>query len=146
MNCPDIFQQFDLKPIQLDGELDGQSEQELIGQMVQILSQKHAQQYKGIVYVWSTQRPIPRLRGESNIIYIGQTKKSIHGRYARFKEELADWSLPRYEHIISIYGPIVFFLASSDNPKDGEAQFLKSYYWDHLEAPPFNGTLPDLSP
>jgi hypothetical protein len=147
MNCPEIFKNMGLDPIKLHGSLIGQTKEELFAQFNDVLSQPGGQQHSGIVYSWASERAIPRLRGESNIIYIGRTVQTFRKRYSRGRivEEFADWSIGRHKHIISTYGAIAFFLAPCDNPKGTEDHLLRAYYNDHLEAPPFNGSLPDLS-
>ena len=40
---------------------------------------------KNIVYIWKVERAIPRLMGESKILYIGRTKGSFASRYKQKK-------------------------------------------------------------
>jgi len=140
MNDEEIYGRFKLHPVRLNGVLDKQKTSELIEQWDELFHQPAASSHTSIVYVWATDRPIPRLRGHSNIIYIGKTVRSIRARYRRgdILKELPDWSVKRYTHIISSFGPISFILAHCENPKDMEKQFIGAYYREHLESPPFN--------
>lgn len=43
-----------------------------------------ASKYENIVYILQAERNFNRLKGESNIIYIGQTKRTFKDRYAPY--------------------------------------------------------------
>lgn len=45
-----------------------------------------SQQDKGVTYVFVATKPIPRLRGESDILYIGQTDNTVQARYRQETE------------------------------------------------------------
>lgn len=93
----------------------------------------------GVVYVWATERPIPRLRGESNIIYIGKTDQSLsqrHSQYATSEGTGDNWA--RYDHIIRKFGAIRVFYSVQPNPTDAERMLLRKYFDDHLDIPPLN--------
>ena len=139
MNTQEIFQIFDLIRHSLVGQLDAQERESLINQFNRLFSSPEAAKAKGVVYVWSTKKPIPRLKDKSDIIYIGKTVQSLSQRYGnKGKEELQDFSWPRYKHIILDYGPIEVSYAFHENPTEMEKKFVDSYYNRHLEIPPFN--------
>lgn len=101
---------------------------------------------KNIVYVFRTEKPIPRLKGESDVLYIGQTKSTFKQRYLPFAGLHATSVANRmkFEHIVSHYGPIRIALASfskfGDSLLKSEGQLLWWYYQNHCEYPPVNYT------
>ncbi len=123
----------------LDGEVNANSSKDFIGQFQDLFGCQKAKQSQGVVYAWVTDAPIPRLRGKSNIIYIGKTIHSLYARHHRWAEvEGNEYNWPRYKQIIEEYGPIrVYFLPTSD-PKAKESALLEKYYFDHCEYPPVN--------
>jgi len=44
---------------------------------------EEAREPERIVYVWRTKKGIPRLKGESPIVYIGKSEYSLYDRYIR---------------------------------------------------------------
>jgi len=44
-------------------------------------SSKESDEHKGIVYFFLSEKPIPRVLGESRILYIGKTNTSLRTRY-----------------------------------------------------------------
>lgn len=93
---------------------------------------------KGIVYVFTAQKNIPRLKGESNIIYIGQTSQSLYKRYISKVWHEAKYFWPRYNYIISNFGHISIEIYETSAPKITESKFLYQYQCAHLELPPIN--------
>jgi predicted ATP-dependent endonuclease of OLD family len=95
-----------------------------------------------VVYVWRTEKPIPRLRGESDIIYIGKTKNSLRQRHARYASvEGSGLNLKRYEFILKTYGSIWVEYLDYPNTVDvhkKEQELLSEYFERHLEYPPLN--------
>lgn len=98
----------------------------------------------GVVYLWRTSKRIPRLKGESDIIYIGKTVNSISGRHYSYAkiEATGERNKPRYQYILQHYGPISFYVCLSsefgDDLKAAEKNLLDSYFKHHLEYPPLN--------
>ena len=124
-----------------DGKLDAEKSEDFIQQFKNICSCSKARDLHTIVYVWYTERSIPRMRGESNIVYIGQTERSFHDRHFRYAETEGtggNWS--RYEHIIKNFGPIRISCAVVENPRDSEKTMLRLYFDEHLELPPVNAS------
>ena len=101
---------------------------------------------KNIIYVFRSERPIPRLRGESDVVYIGQTKGTFRKRYlpsaALHATSMANRM--KFEHIVKHYGPIRIALAPhsqfGDSLLKAEGQFLWWYFQNHCEYPPVNYT------
>jgi len=98
----------------------------------------------GIVYIWRTDKLIPRLKGESNIIYIGQTKQTFKQRYKRYAKTMVTDKLNvlKYGHIINTFGSISISIARFEDFGDtlhtAEARLLECYFLNHCEYPPLN--------
>ena len=108
-------------------------------QIIVFLANPRARVTKEFVYVWVTQKRIPRLRGGSNIIYLGKTTQTLYDRHYRYAStEGNKYNWKRYEHIIKNFGPIKVYFAITYNPKDTESKLLEKYYEDHREYPPAN--------
>jgi hypothetical protein len=116
-----------------------------------VYGSEKAAKAKGIVYFLLSSKPVPRLRGESRILYIGQTKASFKSRYFRYANlhATSDANSLKYKEIIKNYGPIEiafcdyqkFGGAKSGNPLlQAEGQFLWWYFQNHCEYPPINYT------
>lgn len=109
-----------------------------------IMGGAEAKKSKGVVYVWTAATPIPRLKGSSNIIYIGKTVNSIHARHFQWGklEATGSRNKPRYNHILEHFGPIRIHVASfkdiADELKPAEQRLLQMYFDQHLEYPPLN--------
>lgn len=102
-----------------------------------LFGSEEARADKGIVYFFMSQMPIPRVRGESRILYIGKTKQSLNKRYFQYSNKLAsNRSGKFYKHIIDNFGGLSLGYIVSDNPKATEAEYFKKYYDEHLEYPP----------
>ncbi len=139
MDANELFIKHAITPKKLSGELNGQDGPDFKLKYRDFFSQQDARVAKGVVYVWSAEKPITRLRGSSTILYIGKTVQTLHMRniiYAKWESREESWK--RYGHIFKTYGPIKVFYAERDDPKKTESEFLKSYYESHLELPPMN--------
>lgn len=101
---------------------------------------------KGIVYVWRSEREIRRLKGESDIIYIGQTMHSIRDRYYQYAGMHATTKANslKFKYIIENYGAISISIAPfskyGESPQKAEGQLLWWYFQNHCEYPPLNYT------
>lgn len=103
-----------------------------------------AESISNIVYFWRSEKPIPRVIGDSNILYIGQTSRSLNGRYGSKKDfeiEVAYFNR-FYSYIIKEYGAVFLEIKAVDNPKFAEWEQLSEYYLKHLEYPPLNRAVP----
>ena len=131
----------DLKFIKLDGEINANTSEQFTEQFRALLNTKIGREHRRIVYKWCAQNPIPRMCGESPIIYIGKTINSMfdrHHKYAETESSGNNWL--RYEYIIQNYGPITVECAKCDNPKGTEKRLLMEYFKSHLEFPPVNSS------
>lgn len=62
---------------------------------------------KSVVYFFLSERPVPRVKGESRVLYIGKTKDTLYKRYFRYAGKLAAGRSGRfYKHIVDTFGPI----------------------------------------
>ena len=97
-----------------------------------------------IVYLYKVTNKIPRMNGESDIVYVGQTSKSFRQRYKSNQNigiEL-DCFNNFYKKAIESYGPIRIEIIGAEKPKLKEAQVLSEYFDAHMEYPPLNRTIP----
>jgi len=104
-----------------------------------------AKKHRNIVYLWRTSQEFPRFKGQSNILYIGQTKHSFAARY----RDHAKWITTKanslkYAHAIEEYGPITISVCDFSRfgltLKQAEGQLLWWYFQNHCEYPPINYT------
>lgn len=104
---------------------------------LRVFSCEGARMARKIVYFYLAARPIPRLRGESRVLYIGKTTASFHSRYARYASRLAAGSNGAfYAYVINTFGPISFAYCESLDPRSDEARYFQQYRAAHLEFPP----------
>jgi hypothetical protein len=101
---------------------------------------------KNIVYIWRCERNIGRLKGESNILYIGQTKHSFSKRYYPYANlhATSEANKLKFVHIIEKYGSISIsisdFSTYGKTLLQAEGQLLWWYFQNHCEYPPINYT------
>lgn len=99
---------------------------------------------KSVVYIWRTSKTFNRVIGESNIIYIGQTKNTFRNRY----ENLRSLAIEKvyfnryYRFLIEKYGAISIEIIQTDEPKFEEYNKLMEYNDKHKEYPPLNRAIP----
>lgn len=111
-----------------------------------VFDSAEARKQGNIVYLYRTERTFPRLRGDTDILYVGQTKQTFQARYARYAELLATsaGNGPKYKAIIAAHGPIRIevcdFSVFGSKLRDAEAQLLWWYFQCHCEFPPVNKT------
>lgn len=92
---------------------------------------------KGIVYFFHSADPIPRLRGESRVLYIGKTNQSLNSRYRRYAKKLASGASGAfYRYVVDRFGPLSFAYINSSDPKVDEAIYFRQYRQIHMEYPP----------
>lgn len=109
-------------------------------------SSESAKKSKNIVYIFHCEQNIRRLKGESNILYIGQTKHSFSKRYSPHAKLHATSEANRlkFTHIINNYGPISIsvcdFSIFGETLLQAEGQLLWWYFQNHCEYPPINYT------
>lgn len=101
---------------------------------------------KGIVYVLRSDKPIPRLKGASDVIYIGQTKGTFRQRYLQWAKlhATSNANSLKFGHILENYGSIRIALAPftpfGSSLLQAEGQLLWWYFQNHCEYPPVNYT------
>jgi hypothetical protein len=126
----------------LDGELNAASDKEFAEQFRSVCSCPTAKTLRGVVYIWFTEGPIPRLKGNSPIVYIGKTNMTIKDRHFPHADlEASDTNWRKYDYIIKQYGPIRIACKQVKNPREAERHFLLEYLMVHLELPPINASL-----
>jgi hypothetical protein len=111
-----------------------------------VYDSESARQYKNIVYLYRSEKKIPRLVGESDIIYIGQTKTSFKTRYSRYAKLHATSKANslKFEEIVKQYESISIsvhhFSRFGKSLRLAEGQLLWWYFQNHCEYPPLNYT------
>ena len=122
------------------------SVEEFKEQLSLLFKQEEFASLNNIVYIWKVDNAIPRLIGESEILYIGRTKNTFSSRYRQkkaFDIELAYFESV-YRHVISKYGQITIELKVCSDTKVEEASLLHAYFKKHCELPPMNRAMPKL--
>lgn len=113
-------------------------------QFIELL--KSTSKDKGIIYIWKTEKKIPRVCGASDILYIGKTKQSLNDRYnnAKSLDIEKDYFKNVYKHVIEKYGAISIdvIVVNLDELKVQEAEKINDYYESHKELPPLNRNKP----
>ncbi|HEX20145.1 MAG TPA: hypothetical protein ENG78_04930 [Acidiferrobacteraceae bacterium] len=97
-----------------------------------------SQDIEKIVYVFRSELPIPRLKGESPVIYIGKANGSLFKRYRSLISKETETFWDRYDYIMNNYGKILIDIYKTNNPAITENKFLYDYHKKYLEAPPLN--------
>lgn len=111
-----------------------------------VYGSESARKAKNIVYLFRCEKNIGRLKGESNILYIGQTKHSFGKRYYPHAKlhATSEANQMKFDHIINEYGPISIsfrdFSLFGDSLIQAEGQLLWWYFQNHCEYPPINYT------
>jgi len=112
----------------------------------EVYDAESSRKHKGIIYILRSERNIPRLKGESNIVYIGQTKRSYGARYSSSAkvQTSSKANKLKFGHIIDNYGAISVSLCNFDKfgatLLKAEGQLLWWYFQNHCEYPPLNYT------
>ncbi len=108
-----------------------------------------AKNTKNVIYIWRCKDKIPRLKGKSNIVYIGQTKRSIFSRHgASDIKANSKANKQKYNDVVTQYGAItISYIKLSDFDTRDDANLLKAegqclwwYFQNHSEYPPINYT------
>jgi len=101
---------------------------------------------EGIIYIWKSEKKIPRVCGKSDILYIGKTKQSLNDRYnnAKSLDIEKKYFENVYRHVIKQYGAISIdvIVVNPDELKVQEAEKINDYYKSHKELPPLNRNKP----
>lgn len=126
--------------------LSGEIKELSIEAFQEVYGSQDAAEAKQVVYVFLSQKPVPRLVGESNILYIGQTKNSFRARRnkdAKLHATSKANSL-KFSAILKNYGAITVRVCDykkyGKTLQEAEGQLLWWYFQNHYEYPPINYT------
>lgn len=109
----------------------------LEAQFQTVFGSADARQANSVVYLFLSERPVPRVQGASRILYIGKTKATLHARYYRYAGKLASQRNGAfYRHIIATYGAIRIAYLRTAAPEQLERELFRNYLSQHLEYPP----------
>ena len=89
------------------------------------------------VYIVRSSKSFKRLRGRTNIVYIGMAK-NLRRRVATFWRSSGRNAKPRFEALVLAGFHLRFFYQECQNPHDVEQKILLFYEKKHLELPPLN--------
>jgi hypothetical protein len=84
LSCKDFYElieRFQVLPDKLGKSIMGNLFEE---NWKKVFGNSQAKEIKRVVYIWRTIREIPRLKGKSNIVYIGQTQSTLYNRHYRY--------------------------------------------------------------
>ena len=113
------------------------SSENLAEEFKELLSSVEAKKEKGIVYFFKSQKAIPRVKGQSDILYIGKTDQTLNRRYFKYASKLAsNRSGDFYKYIINNFGGLSLGYIKTDTPKADENRYFKEYCKNFLEYPP----------
>ena len=124
--------------------INATTKEEFAEQFRNYLNQDKSRSLCNIVYKWKVENDIPRMKGESNILYIGQTKRSLYDRYSdkgSFNIELTYFE-QFYKYAIQEYGSLFIEILAVDDVKLEEYRELDHYRSMHCEYPPLNRAIP----
>jgi len=111
-------------------------------QFKQVFSSQEAKNAFNVLYAFVCEYEIPRVKSESNIIYIGQTKQSLTNRYMMYANAFCSGeNSSLYKYIIEHYGAIsIYYLQfeTKESLKQAETELLNDYYKLYKEYPPKN--------
>lgn len=141
MNATNVFGEYKDSIQFFDNEIDAKDSATFIEQFKAVCSCDVAVNNRSICYVWYAEKDICRLKGKSNIIYIGKTINTFqqrHYQYAKLEGSGLNWE--KYSHIIDTYGKIKMACCSVDDPRKLERDMLLRYVQEHLELPPLNAS------
>jgi hypothetical protein len=92
---------------------------------------------ESIVYFFKSLKPVPRIKGQSDILYIGQSEKSLHSRYFPYARKLAsNRNGDFYAYIIKEFGGISLGYVKTDTPTLTEKEYFNEYRKAYVENPP----------
>lgn len=111
-----------------------ENKEEFISQYRSCLEQTKG--INGVTYVYRSEKPVLRLKGSSNILYIGETKHDVWNRYIVVQDVNNFWHV--YHHTVKHYGAIFIDVYVTENHKKTESKFLANYFQEYKELPPMN--------
>ena len=137
------LQEFFQKCKYLPGRLQNhQSKEGFINEFKEVLGSKEAKDAFSVLYIFVCEEKIPRVKGKSNIIYIGKTDLTLRRRWLRYaKAFTSDFNHPFFSYVVAHYGAIKIAYLHFDTKqklKQAETDLLKDYYKQYKEFPPHN--------
>jgi hypothetical protein len=108
-------------------------------QFISFLDSDYATSDKGVVYFWKTEKPIKRKKGESRVIYIGESSRSFSERYYQ-----GDWLVEKdyfdkyYRGYIEDYESLSIEILKVTGHVKAEYEALVLFKELHDELPPLN--------
>ena len=118
------------------------SKTDCLQQFRQVFSSQEAKDASNVVYAFVCEKKIRRLKSESTVVYIGQTKQNLSSRYMKYGQAFCSGeNSPLYRYIIAHYGGIkIAYLpfGTAKSLKQAETELLNDYYKLHKEYPPRN--------
>jgi len=126
-------------------KIKAKSLEEFSCQFNEFLDSELSRNEKGIIYIWKTDKPIKRVKGQSPIIYIGKTVNTFRNRYKNSKSINIEkkYFEKYYKYLIEVYGAISIEIIKCNNPGRQEWEYLMAYNCDHKEYPPLNRSIPN---
>jgi hypothetical protein len=111
--------------------------EELEAGFKEIFRTEQARNAKHGVYFILSLRAFPRLNGESKILYIGSTQRTVYARYSGSAKSLSSsFNGDFYRFIIKNFGGIQWGFIAAEDPKKAEKKYFKEYCSEHFEFPP----------
>jgi hypothetical protein len=119
------------------------SNEDFLGEFQQLLRSPEARDTSNVLYAFVCEKEIPRVMGESNIIYIGRAAKGLENRYwgSWLRRNWSPANLEFINYVIEHYGPVrlaYLVIGATQSLKEVELDLLKDYYELHMELPPKN--------
>ena len=119
-----------------------ESQENFRNEFIQLFNSPEARSTSNVLYAFVCQKEIPRVRGNSNIIYIGQTKQILQFRYQpHHRYYCSEYNWEFFSYVIKHYGAVSLAYLTFDttqSPKKAEKDLLMDYYKQHKENPPKN--------
>ncbi len=119
-----------------------ESKERYLQEFKQLFNSPEARNTSNVLYAFVSKKEIPRVRGKSNIIYIGRTVQKLRYRYQpHHKYYCSDYNWAFYSYVIKHYGAVGLAYLTIDTTqslKEAESDLLRDYYKQHRENPPKN--------
>lgn len=119
------------------------SNENFLREFKQLFGSQEAKNTGSVLYAFFCEKKIPRVKGDSNVIYIGKTKQLLEGRYwcSWTEGRWSDAAREFFNYVIKHYGPVrlaYLVINEAQSLKEAESDLLKNYYELHMELPPKN--------
>jgi len=119
------------------------SNEDFLREFKQLFRSPEAKKGNPVLYAFVCEKNIPRVMGESNIIYIGRAAKGLENRYwgGWLRRNWPPANLEFINYVIKHYGPVrlaYLVIGATQSLKKAELDLLKDYYKLYMELPPKN--------